>query len=206
MSHQLERQLHPIPEFKDFALSEDSIGYTRDSKDGTTKSSSGEKTIALQYQGKNLYCTIIHEQVTYYAVEGNVDREYFNYIISDNTGQLGIEANINLSKIPDLDQAFLAIMTIHRIDKLAQVPNGTGIILYEKMLQCLTNLANKRNIIIKHAVKRYPEISKTPMTNERWDEIFVPILKSHGYTPVSDSPGDWVKEYQPTQSTSHPQS
>ncbi len=82
------------------------------------------------------------------------------------------------------------------------LPAGIGLALFENMLRYIQYIADTRGKICTDTVERDP---RGGITNERWDQMFVPILEKHGYArglPTkrkgSTSPlATWVKVYRP---------
>lgn len=73
---------------------------------------------------------------------------------------------------------------------------GAGAELYKKILGYLQVSAIKLNKPIHHRVTRKPGSETMPMSVEKWNEIFAPILTGLGYKP--SSAGDiWTKTYMP---------
>lgn len=73
---------------------------------------------------------------------------------------------------------------------------GAGVGLYEKMLDYLASDYGARHGVERftHLVQRMPGFSvKKRLSEERWDEIFLPILERRGYRDLGD--GNFEREY-----------
>ncbi|MDO8626713.1 MAG: hypothetical protein Q7K39_04680 [Candidatus Magasanikbacteria bacterium] len=94
--------------------------------------------------------------------------------------------------------ASTAIFRNEKSRKIATVdlPKGTGVILYEKLLNFVATAANRFDKPVRHQVTRVPGMAERIMTKAQWDKIFSPLLTKHGYRSTNN--GDtWEKTYQP---------
>jgi len=80
---------------------------------------------------------------------------------------------------------------------------GLGRSLWEVGLRQIQQIADERGVAIIHTVLKHPRID---LTGEKWDEIFLPILKKHGYTKINtpgydkgSEPKRWRKKYDPNE-------
>ncbi|MFA6475315.1 MAG: hypothetical protein WCV88_03910 [Patescibacteria group bacterium] len=80
------------------------------------------------------------------------------------------------------------------------IPNGAGVTLYKQMLSALQQLANDKRIPIRHIVTRITDFrNDNPLSRDRWNETFMPILENNDYQPVypNHDSGMFTKTYQP---------
>ena len=198
MLNTIEHPPKPIPALKDFQLAEDQLSYVTQLEDDTLKPMLvGVAEVVLQHGGQTFNLGIRHEQIAYSASDHRINVERYNYTVADLSHQPAIEGSFNVTDLSALDGLTRAGVLVHRVDPTVEMPKGVGLILYEKILERLARLAHERNTTIRHVAQRFPQISKTPMSNEQWDKIFVPILEHHGYQPVPNVSGEWTKDYLP---------
>lgn len=82
-------------------------------------------------------------------------------------------------------------------DEQGELPPRIGAGFYEKVLVYLRSLANENNKIYRHREYRDPELCpahKEPLPEAKWNEIFLPLYKRHGY---QESHPYWEKIYKP---------
>lgn len=75
------------------------------------------------------------------------------------------------------------------------LPKGLGILAYQKLLDLIANIAKTKDMPITDQVSMVLNYSDTPLTPERWESIFVPVLDERGYTRIDKS--HWEKTYLP---------
>ncbi|MBP6945302.1 hypothetical protein KBD61_03485 [Patescibacteria group bacterium] len=78
--------------------------------------------------------------------------------------------------------------------------DGIGVQLWEKMVDLLATDAGRLHKTVHHKITMEPGMTtKTPLTTQRWLELFGPILKKRGYLQTSDT--TWEKDYRPLPET-----
>jgi hypothetical protein len=95
------------------------------------------------------------------------------------------------------DDAISATTDILKEDPNHTLPNGIGRELYRKVLDFLQGLADQHQLPVDHMVTRYPDVSPTPLTVKRWNELFLPILEESGYKALPIVKNGWMKRYEP---------
>lgn len=86
--------------------------------------------------------------------------------------------------------------SIEKTDREKILPVGFGRVAYEKLLDYIGTLPAHYNKNVIHMVTRAPWRSLLDfqkLTEERWDELFVPLLRARGYEQLRD--GKWVRIY-----------
>lgn len=76
---------------------------------------------------------------------------------------------------------------------------GVGMQLYGKILDVIPAIVRGKGRRAEHDVERMTSFtSKKPLANDRWNELFEPLLASRGYIKVQD--GRWRKVFEPPKS------
>jgi hypothetical protein len=116
------------------------------------------------------------------------------YLLRVYKNDAHVYASISLRREPKEIYAHDAVIKRdpHRI-----LAKGLGVELYKIILSLIQRHADMTKLPVRHTVERVVELSSTPMTTNRWDEIFVPILTSSGYVKSRPSGSEWFKLYKP---------
>lgn len=79
----------------------------------------------------------------------------------------------------------------------ATVLQGSSMVVYQKLLDFLTNFSRGRNMrFVHHAEYSPPDVEgKGVISLEDWERAFGPVLDENGY--VKERDGNWVKMYEP---------
>ena len=72
-------------------------------------------------------------------------------------------------------------------DPFQMLPPGLGQAVYKKILESAQALADRDGQPVLHTVSRNTQISETPMSEAKWNRIFLPILNKDGRRYVVDS-------------------
>jgi hypothetical protein len=104
------------------------------------------------------------------------------------------ESKVELSMVLDAHDGNI-YSSIKKEDPLFRFPREIGMKLYEKGLDFLQKAVDEDGNPYVHHIERYTNVSKTPLSDARWNELFVPVLKARQYQEISD--GHWVKNYDP---------
>ncbi|OGH59370.1 MAG: hypothetical protein A2725_00900 [Candidatus Magasanikbacteria bacterium RIFCSPHIGHO2_01_FULL_33_34] len=78
-------------------------------------------------------------------------------------------------------------------DKKNSLPAGTGIILYQKILDYIKEEAKQYKKGLLHRVIHEPSLGLDP---QKWNKIFEPLLTEKGYKKITD--GEWEHLYEGT--------
>src|SRR6056297_1515224 len=116
----------------------------------------------------------------------------FQFLITHKDKKL-LEAELQLSKFKKKDLE--ASTRIQRFDNSGEtkLPKGFGLKFYKELIAFISELPKRLKKDIHHFVSMHLSLSKTPLTPERWREIFVPILKQWDYEDRGDD--TWSKVY-----------
>lgn len=103
-----------------------------------------------------------------------------------------VDADVHLNR---RDTEYAAVAFLLKTDPDEVLPRGIGMRLYAKALDALQAFADKNGLPVVHEVHRDVRLSPTPMSEERWDQLFGELLASRGY--AQSTPGEWVLTYRP---------
>ncbi len=85
---------------------------------------------------------------------------------------------------------------LKRNDKNKELPSKMVGLIYWKLFDYMQSLANKDGRVYLSTIERYLGMSdQEPLTEERWNEIFLPIIEEGGYGKIDSD--TWVKKYKP---------
>lgn len=150
----------------------------------------------VTYRGGNMVLTGTHVKHFNRTEDGSLilKREEINFTL----GNLAEYVEADISIIGDDQKGAIEDAIIKR--RLGMdgdpIPAGAGMVLYEKMLDFIQHLADTRGVVYRHLCERMPTYSSTPISIERWNELFLPILEKREYQgSVKD--GEWRKTYYP---------
>ncbi len=72
------------------------------------------------------------------------------------------------------------------------LPAGSGMAMYQKLLDCMQPKANELQRTIQHVVSHDTDLG---LSETKWDSLFAPTLKARGYHEINQ--GLWKREYVP---------
>ena len=151
----------------------------------------------ISFQGKSLDLFGKKEQILdlTQAPKGD-EAEYYTFHIA--SGEAALICKISINRHPQIS----VYTSIIKKDPEKHLPKGLGQVVYRRVLDGIQALADRENKPVTHEVSRGPKISATPMTNERWNELFLPLLNSDGRQYVVDAKQPDILDYtyQPRQS------
>lgn len=170
------------------------------------------------FKGQNLFLGGLKKII--YTKTDKLSREEFNFIISLQKSKVkfsndpfdklmlytsGPKINFNLSVSYPRNNFHAsrahAVTDILKEDITGELPKEMAEMIYEKIFEYIQTLANERQLAIVHEITKYTGLSNTPMSEERWHQIFGPILHKHNYKAtkvnIEDIEGLWEKKYTP---------
>lgn len=120
----------------------------------------------------------------------------FRFFIKDQSGKL-LEAGVYIKPSAEpSSKKIYASTDIQRFDPSKKLRKGFALEFYQKALDVIQSIADEMREDIEHAEYMSLEISDTPMTKERWKELFEPIFRKHLYEQVGEV--EWTKVYKPS--------
>jgi len=174
-------------------LSDISWSFDRDIRgENLMKIFDGEMSFHFGNEDIELY--VEHAQVFNSQDEDRLVKESYEFNLG-NKPSAELEGAITVHYQSDNNSQPFVTTNIKRNDPQTELPKGLGLRFYQTLLLFIQDIANKRNVSLKHLVSRHVLFSKTPLSNQRWDELFLPILQSEGYVEMRE--GKWEKQYQP---------
>jgi len=125
----------------------------------------------------------------------------FEFVANKDTGTLRL--GVIFTRIDD--DMMVSEVEILKHDQFAALPKGLGMEMYKNVLQFLQEYANSEGMLVCDFVEMVTGISDTPMSDQRWGELFTDLLLQHGYTKkVTHHETKWVKDYYSPEHTSIP--
>ncbi|KKP78103.1 MAG: hypothetical protein A2271_02100 [Candidatus Moranbacteria bacterium RIFOXYA12_FULL_35_19] len=126
----------------------------------------------------------------------NIIRAKENGWVLDSQGGPNIEFVLTINY---LEKPCPTIEThIIKNDSNKELPSGMTAPIYQKIFDYIQGQANKNKINYQHRIKIKTSISEQePLSEEKWNKIFLPIIEKGGYLQSSPSSTTWIKEYKP---------
>lgn len=185
-----KRRDPPRQNFNDVRLSEVPLHEMRSASGDRILKEVGDQDCEAQGATMHLHVERSRQKSQGQAVEGG-DR--YTFRLSTAAKKCGVEA---MCYFLDSDNGQELAKTEIQRTRGSRLPKGIGRLVYEKILELIQERANIGSKIILHDIERVLTVSQTPLTEDRWNELFVPILLEHGYTRLSDD--HWKKLYKPS--------
>ncbi len=174
-------------------------GARQRSASGQMEWSTALRSIELQFADTPLRLVVQNDHQFNGKNPEHLSGDQYSFSLYDVAGRKGIYAECNLD-FETQSGVVEAGTAVHREDQSAHIPKGAGRVLTERMMQLVADLASRYQTAVRHHLVRGLYISETPMTEQQWNSIFLPLIEAHGYHAVPDLPGEWVKDYLPAES------
>lgn len=97
--------------------------------------------------------------------------------------------------IEPINGYYLVNDTLLKTNPDKELPDGIGMQLYNLVSQFIQHLAARDNVLYRHSMLKFRGISENPMSDERWHELFNPIIEKLKYTQINDN--RYVRDYIP---------
>ncbi|MBI2411437.1 MAG: hypothetical protein HYV32_06110 [Candidatus Kerfeldbacteria bacterium] len=174
------RQMHGP--FEKFQLRDihwkDTLPYTLQKKAERLDPYFDEQTNDYSNQYFHQNFIINNDQLDFFGLRKVFKKKDLQILLRICNNDSFIHLKIELNKYTD---NYCVITAIKKERGSATLPSKLGIQLYEKLFDFLQDLADTTGKPVTHIVRRAPEeMSDTPLTIERWNQIFFPILNKNG--------------------------
>lgn len=168
-----------LVQFEDFQLDSIDLKWERNAMRGSTEIMIGDKVVKVS----------VSERVMDDDDQGEV-LYTFTFEVEESKAEFAVAV---------VERFMREDLVSTRIRKQADcILSGRAV--YEKGLDQIQYFASARDTEIEHSVVRdqeYDDQDSIQLTPEQWREIFEPILRARGYTPVAEKEDEWVKLYKP---------
>lgn len=148
--------------------------------------------VPLSFRGIKLDLYGKKERISRNGAEDVIVQEYYSFLFSLGDATLKCVFVIR----PQTNEITTSIL---KEDPDKTLPAGLGIIVYQKMIDSIQTFVDREEKPMTHVVDRYPQISTRPLSIERWNELFLPLLNQKGreYTPDPDYPDKLSRTFVP---------
>lgn len=153
------------------------------------KSIESEGTVKFSFSNQELPLRATKTEVV--DNESNITQEIYEFFITFENAEINASLSIYHNLAPPTVE-----VTIIKNDNEQKLPKGLGIHLYKILINWIQHLVNQKKQDLLHSVTRATSISETPMSEEKWDRLFLPILEASGYS--KDPDGEYSKQYRPS--------